>query len=77
VGFAYGEIYPAKKREAFRLPWQDLALGISTLSAYKILRLLSELHQLDIDTWLDNKETSLLFAMEQSRKSALKVPIYW
>ncbi|AZG72063.1 inorganic triphosphatase [Shewanella livingstonensis] len=77
VGFAYGEMYPAKKREAFRAPWQDLALGISTLSAYKILRLLSERHQLNIETWLDNKETSLLFAMEQSRKSALKAPIYW
>jgi triphosphatase len=77
VGFAYGEMYQAKKREAFRAPWQDLALGISTLSAYKILRFLSEQHQLNIETWLDNKETSLLFAMEQSRKSALKVPIYW
>ncbi|MEM5504170.1 inorganic triphosphatase [Shewanella frigidimarina] len=77
VGFAYGEMYPAKKREAFRAPWQDLALGISTLSAYKILRHLSAQHQLNIEAWLDNKETSLLFAMEHSRKSALKVPIYW
>lgn len=77
VGFAYGEMYQTKKREIFRAPWQDLALGISTLSAYKILRQLSQLHQLNIEAWLDNKETSLLFAMEYSRKSALKVPTYW
>ncbi|WP_137223107.1 inorganic triphosphatase [Shewanella sp. MEBiC00475] len=77
VGFAYGEMYQAKKRETFRAPWQDLALGISTLSAYKILKTLDEQHQLNIEAWLDNKETSLLFAMEHSRKSALKAPIYW
>jgi triphosphatase len=77
VGFAYGELYQAKKREAFRAPWQDLALGISTLAAYKILRQLSQQHQLNVETWLDNKETSLLFAMEHSRKSALKSPTYW
>jgi len=77
VGFAYGELYQAKKREAFRAPWQDLALGISTLAAYKILRQLSQQYQLNVETWLDNKETSLLFAMEHSRKSALKSPTYW
>jgi triphosphatase len=77
VGFAYGERYQAKKRETFRAPWQDLALGISTLSAYKILRQLSQQHSLNIETWLDNKEISLLFAMEHSRKCALKAPTYW
>ncbi|MGX9461368.1 CYTH domain-containing protein [Shewanella sp. A14] len=77
VGFAYGEMYQTKKREVFRAPWQDLALGISTLAAYKILRQLNKRHQLAIESWLDNKETSLLFAMEHSRKSALKAPTYW
>ncbi|WP_394131496.1 inorganic triphosphatase [Shewanella maritima] len=77
VGFAYGELYLSQERESFRAPWQDLALGIQTLTAYQCLRESLIDTDIDIGTWLDNKESSLVFAMEHSRKSALKEKPYW
>ncbi|MFT5704592.1 MAG: triphosphatase [Shewanella sp.] len=77
VGVAYGELYPAKSRDLFRLPWQDLILGIRTLAAYRQLGELSQKNAIDISQWLTNKEESLLFAMEHSRRNALKCEPYW
>lgn len=77
VGVAYGELYPAKSRDQFRLPWQDLILGIRTLAAYRQLGELSQENAIDISQWLTNKEDSLLFAMEHSRRIALKNEPYW
>lgn len=77
VGFAYGELYQSDDREAFRAPWQDLALGIQTLGCYQLLAKLTEQSEVDISDWLQDKEASLLFAMEHSRKSALNNQPYW
>ena len=77
VGFAYGELYQEEDREAFRAPWQDLALGIQTLGCYQLLAKLTQDSEVDISGWLDDKEQSLLFAMEHSRKSALNNQPYW
>ncbi|WP_076540453.1 inorganic triphosphatase [Shewanella sp. UCD-KL21] len=77
VGFAYGELYQAEDREAFRAPWQDLALGIQTLGCYQLLAKLTAETDVDIGRRLEDKEASLLFAMEHSRKSALKNQPYW
>ncbi len=77
VGVAYGQLYPIKGRDQFRAPWQDLVLGIRTLGAYRTLRQLSQSANLDIETWLDDNEHSLLFAMEHSRRRALKSQPYW
>ncbi len=77
VGVAYGQLYPIKGRDQFRAPWQDLVLGIRTLGAYRSLRQLSQSANLDIEIWLDDNEHSLLFAMEHSRRSALKSQPYW
>ncbi|ASJ95643.1 MULTISPECIES: CYTH domain-containing protein [Shewanella] len=77
VGVAYGELYRQKPRDQFRAPWQDLVLGIRTLAAYRRLREIATQLGRDIGDWLDNKEQSLLFAMEHSRRSALKVQPYW
>ena len=77
VGVAYGELYSAKSRDLFRMPWQDLILGIRTLAAYRLLRDLSQHNAIDISSWLTNKEQSLLFAMENSRRMALKNEPYW
>ncbi|GGI67430.1 adenylate cyclase [Shewanella hanedai] len=77
VGVAYGELYSAKSRDLFRLPWQDLTLGIRTLAAYRQLGELSQQNAIDISQWLTNKEESLLFAMEHSRRIALKNEPYW
>ncbi|MDR8522435.1 CYTH domain-containing protein [Shewanella fidelis] len=77
VGVAYGGLYPEKSRDIFRAPWQDLALGIRTLAAYRQLKSISETAYLDISQWLENKEQSLVQAMEFSRHSALKNEPYW
>ncbi|WP_144212804.1 CYTH domain-containing protein [Shewanella donghaensis] len=77
VGFAYGELYEAEDREEFRAPWQDLALGIQTLGCYQLLAKLTKQAEMEIGGWLEDKEASLLFAMEHSRKSALKNQPYW
>ncbi len=77
VGVAYGELYAKESRDIFRAPWQDLVLGIRTLTAYRKLADLAEPLELNIADWLQNKEASLVFAMEQSRLSALKNQPYW
>ncbi|MGS0681555.1 CYTH domain-containing protein [Shewanella sp. 125m-7] len=77
VGVAYGGLYSEKYRDQFRAPWQDLALGIRTLAAYRELKLVSELAYLDISEWLNNKEQSLVQAMEFSRRSAMQNEPYW
>ncbi|QFU24377.1 CYTH domain-containing protein [Shewanella eurypsychrophilus] len=77
VGVAYGELYAKESRDVFRAPWQDLVLGIRTLAAYRKLREISLALGVDISDWLQNKEASLIFAMEQSRRTALKNQPYW
>ncbi|BAJ00504.1 CYTH domain-containing protein [Shewanella violacea] len=77
VGVAYGELYTRQSRDAFRAPWQDLVLGIRTLAAYRQLAHISKSLDIDISDWLQNKEESLVFAMEHSRRSALSNLPYW
>ncbi len=77
VGVAYGALYPTKDRDLFRAPWEDLVLGIRTLAAYRQLAELSKAKGIDLSDWLLNKEQSLLFAMEHSRRSALNNQPYW
>ncbi|QYJ79519.1 inorganic triphosphatase [Shewanella acanthi] len=77
VGQAYGLLYEAKSRDAFRTPWQDLALGIKTLACYRELQLAADATGLDLKEWLDAKQQSLLFAMEASRQNALSQSTYW
>lgn len=77
VGVAYGGLYSEKSRDQFRAPWQDLALGIRTLAAYRQLKMISETAYLDISGWLENKEQSLVQAMEFSRRSAMLNEPYW
>lgn len=77
VGQAYGTLYEAKSRDAFRAPWQDLVLGIKTLACYRILNLTSQQLGIDLSEWLEGKQQSLLFAMESSRRKAMQQGTYW
>ncbi|MCL1089920.1 CYTH domain-containing protein [Shewanella profunda] len=77
VGQAYGTLYEAKSRDAFRAPWQDLVLGIKTLACYRILNLTSQQLGIDLSEWLEGKQQSLLFAMESSRRNAMQQKTYW
>ncbi|MGL5467585.1 MAG: inorganic triphosphatase [Shewanella sp.] len=77
VGQAYGLLYEAKSRDAFRAPWQDLVLGIRTLACYQQLTLAAKSLGIDLADWLEDKQQSLLFAMEASRQNAIQQITYW
>ena len=77
VGHAYGSLYEAKSRDAFRAPWQDLALGIKTLACYRALQDASRELDINLAEWLEDKQQSLLFAMESTRRNAMQQQVYW
>jgi hypothetical protein len=77
VGQAYGSLYEAKSRDAFRAPWQDIVLGIKTLACYHTLNGAAQQLGMDLTEWLEDKQQSLLFAMESSRQNALQQTVYW
>ncbi|WP_037421776.1 CYTH domain-containing protein [Shewanella xiamenensis] len=77
IGQAYGLLYEAKSRDAFRAPWQDLVLGIRTLACYRQLTLAAKSLGVDLTDWLEDKQQSLLFAMEASRQNAIEQTTYW
>ncbi|MGI1944175.1 inorganic triphosphatase [Shewanella glacialipiscicola] len=77
VGQAYGSLYDVKSRDMFRAPWLDLTLGIKTLACYSALEHASCKLGIDLHEWLDDKQQSLLFAMESTRHNALQQLVYW
>ena len=77
VGQAYGSLYDVKSRDMFRAPWLDLTLGIKTLACYSALEHASRKLDIDLHEWLDDKQQSLLFAMESTRLNALQQLGYW
>ncbi|MBU1393084.1 MAG: CYTH domain-containing protein [Gammaproteobacteria bacterium] len=77
VGHAYGSLYEAKSRDAFRAPWQDLVLGIKTLACYRAVQDASRALDIDLTEWLEDKQQSLLFAMESTRRNAMQQQAYW
>ncbi|MCS6116456.1 CYTH domain-containing protein [Shewanella baltica] len=77
VGHAYGSLYEAKSRDAFRAPWQDLVLGIKTLACYRAVQDASRELDIDLNEWLEDKQQSLLFAMESTRRNAMQQQVYW
>ncbi|AEG10192.1 adenylate cyclase [Shewanella baltica OS183] len=77
VGHAYGSLYEAKSRDTFRAPWQDLVLGIKTLACYRAVQDASRELDIDLNEWLEDKQQSLLFAMESTRRNAMQQQAYW
>ncbi|MCL1077411.1 CYTH domain-containing protein [Parashewanella spongiae] len=77
VGLSYGELYAQKPRDKFRAPWLDLARGIALLDGYQILKKYA--HDLNLSTydWLEDKQSTLITAMEHTRTKALKSKAYW
>lgn len=76
VGQAYGALYEAKSRDAFRAPWQDIVHGIKTLACYRTLNRAGQQLGIDVEG-LEEKQQSLVFAMESARQRALQQTIYW
>ncbi len=77
VGLSYGELYPHKPRDKYRAPWIDLARGIALLDGYQILKKHADELNLSAHDWLEDKQSTLLVAMEHTRTQALKVKQYW
>ena len=81
VGLCVGEMFDAQERNDFRAPWDDITQGIDQLLQFEPIKQLLKQEKLiddgSVKKWLARKEESLIHAMEQSRKKALKLTPYW
>ncbi len=82
TGACVASLYDAAERKDFRMPWIDLSQGIDELKTLHLLQsFASRVEDSDaiesINDWLEQQIESLLLAMEQSRKSAVKMRPYW
>lgn len=81
TGTSLGGLYINTLRDEFRLPWMDLSRGIDELKTLDLLKSLAvKLEQEQSERlleWLDSQIETLLLAMEQSRRSAIKMKTYW
>lgn len=83
TGACVSSQYEGEVRQDFRMPWIDLSQGIDELKTLDLLQSLAA--RLDesteglqsINSWLEQQVDSLLLAMEQSRKSAVRMRPYW
>lgn len=81
LGYCVGYLFDEQDRELFRAPWQDMVRGIREIMALKLLR---EAIKDNEDSqperllnWQSIQLETLLYALEHSRKAALKQEPYW
>lgn len=81
LGYCVGYLFDAAAREKFRAPWLDLARGIREITALKMLReTIKDSDESSVEKllgWQEMQLESLLFALESSRRAALKQEPYW
>ncbi|HET8817326.1 MAG TPA: phosphate-binding protein, partial [Pseudidiomarina sp.] len=81
LGYCVGSIFPAEDREQFRAPWLDMVRGIREIMALKLLREAikdtDEVNTEKLLAWQSIQLETLLFALEHSRRAALKQEPYW
>ncbi|MFT4925711.1 MAG: triphosphatase [Phenylobacterium sp.] len=86
TGSCFASLYDVAERKDFRMPWIDLSQGIDELKTLHLLQdFVVKLNGQNVDEegtaaisgWLEQQIESLLLAMEQSRKSAVRKPPYW
>lgn len=81
LGYCVGYLFDEEDRELFRAPWQDMVRGIREIMALKLLREAIKDNEDNQPERLLNWQTvqleSLLYALEHSRKAALKQEPYW
>lgn len=81
LGYCVGYLFDAEDREMFRAPWLDLARGIREITALKLLReTIKDSDESNVEkllSWQEMQLESLLFALESSRRAALKQEPYW
>jgi triphosphatase len=81
LGYCVGYLFDADDRESFRAPWQDMLRGIREIMALKLLReAIKDTDDINTDkllSWQEVQLESLLYALERSRRAALKQEPYW
>ncbi len=81
TGSSVGGLFSNTLRDDFRMPWLDLSRGIDELKTLHLLQSLAMKVQSSESrstlNWLEQQIESLLLAMEQTRKSAIKMRPYW
>ncbi|CUA84366.1 Inorganic triphosphatase YgiF, contains CYTH and CHAD domains [Pseudidiomarina woesei] len=81
LGYCVGYLFDADDRELFRAPWQDLMRGIREIMALKLLReAIKDTDEINTEKllgWQEVQLESLLYALERSRRAALKQEPYW
>ncbi|EKE83701.1 inorganic triphosphatase [Idiomarina xiamenensis] len=87
LGVCFGQLFDSELRDEFRAPWLDMVRGIREISALNILRdeikAQAEHHQNDSEqidkllNWQEEQLESLMYALERSRRAALKREAYW
>ena len=81
LGYCLGYLFDADDREAFRAPWLDMVRGIREIMALKLLReAIKDTDEVNTDrllNWQTVQLESLLYALEHSRRAALKQDPYW
>lgn len=79
TGLFFGSLFDSQKRLSYRQPWLDVIDGIRELQMNQyISELQRENHQQDeIDEWLSKRNTPILDALHETRKSAFKTNPYW
>lgn len=81
LGYCVGAIFPTEDREQFRAPWLDMVRGIREIMALKLLREAikdtDEVNTEKLLAWQTVQLETLLFALNHSRRAALKQEPYW
>jgi triphosphatase len=81
LGYCVGYLFDADDRESFRAPWQDMMRGIREIMALKLLReAIKDTDDINTEkllSWQEIQLETLLYALERSRRSALKQEPYW
>jgi triphosphatase len=79
TGLFFGSLFDTQKRLSYRQPWVDVIDGIRELQMNQyIAKLQLENHNQDeTDEWLEKRNTPILDALLETRRSAFKSNPYW
>ncbi|MCF6193140.1 MAG: hypothetical protein L3J46_02270, partial [Kangiellaceae bacterium] len=79
TGLFFGSLFDNQKRVSYRQPWVDVMDGIRELQMnIYISELQQENHSSEeIDDWLEKRNSPVLDALSETRKTAFKTNPYW
>ncbi|MCO4797837.1 MAG: CYTH and CHAD domain-containing protein [Colwelliaceae bacterium] len=84
TGHWFGGFFDDNKRIDFRLPWQDMQIGLRELQSLWIIKqqlekveLVNESSNKKVVDWQESKVENLLLALAHCKDSAISLPAYW